>query len=124
MTDKGYEITVSADGTHIIIDIMAPMTVELGFQCGREASALGKRMGISRYLFDSRGAPNVESVLPNYDFAYKGLESFGFPRHSRSALLTDPDDMSHDFMETLFLNAGYEVRLFRDEAEAIAWLAR
>ena len=79
-------------------------------------------MRINRYLFDSRGAPNVEKVLPNYEFAYKGLESFGFPRNSRSALLVDPHDKTHDFMETLFLNAGYEVKLFHDEAAAIAWL--
>jgi hypothetical protein len=124
MLDLEYKLSVSNNATYIIINLLKPMTVELGQRCGSEATALGKSTGINRYLFDLRGAPNIENVLPNYHFAYQGLESFGFPRTSQTALLTDADDKSHDFMETLFLNAGYKVLLFRDEAAAVAWLER
>ena len=117
-----YEVSISEDGRYVLVKVNRPMTHELGLECGRAATDLGKRSDIKRFLFDLRHAPNIETVLPNYEFAYKGLESFGFPRDSRSALLTDPDDRSHDFMETLFVNAGYFVRIFSDEKSAVAWL--
>jgi hypothetical protein len=60
----------------------------------------------------------------NYEFANKEMVDFGFSRRSRSALLVRPDDRSHDFIETAFLNAGYAVKLFTDEVSAISWLEK
>ena len=117
-----YEVSVSKQQNYILIKLNTPMTIDLGRRCGRDAVELGRRHDIKRYLFDVRGAPNIEPILSNYEFAYRDLEQFEFPKGSQSALLTDPDDRSHDFMETLFLNAGYYVRLFTDEQAAIAWL--
>ncbi len=122
MADNNYTLSIPTSEDYVLIDINSPMTVELGLRCGREAAELGKQRRINRFLFDLRGAPNVEPVLPNYNFAYKDLQRFGFSHMARSALLTDAEDKSHDFLETLFINAGYEVRLFRDEAQAVAWL--
>ena len=119
-----YEVTLSNDDKYILVRVDRPMNNALGVECGRAATALGKAHGVNRFLFDLRGAPNIETVLPNYEFAYKGLESFGFPKDSRSVLLTDADDRSHDFMETVFVNAGYTVRIFSDESAAIAWLEK
>ena len=85
-------------------------------------SLLGTRHNINRYLFNLRGAPNIENILPNYQFAYQDMDNFGFPKNARSVLLTNPDDKSHDFMETVFRNAGFNVRLFSNESSAIAWL--
>ncbi|MET0068682.1 MAG: hypothetical protein ABW096_01480 [Candidatus Thiodiazotropha sp.] len=98
------------------------MTSELGRRCGEDAVRLGERNGINCFLFDLRGSPNIQSTLPNYQFAYHDMKEFGFPKDSRSALLTDPDDRSHDFMETVFKNAGYSIRIFTDLEHALAWL--
>ena len=117
-----YDVSVSEDSTYILIDIHQPMSNELGRRCGADAVALAEQYGLNHYLFDSRGAPNIEDPFLNYDFAYKEMEGFDFPHNSRSALLVDPDDASHNFMETVFLNAGYQVKLFTDKNEAIAWL--
>jgi len=105
-----------------VVQVFAPMDTDVGRRSGESATALAKSRGINRFLFDSRLAPNVQSVTLNYEFAYRELSDFGFPRDSRSALLTAPEDRSHDFMETLFKNAGYAVRLFHDEKQAVAWL--
>ncbi|PVV07783.1 MAG: hypothetical protein B6D77_13130 [gamma proteobacterium symbiont of Ctena orbiculata] len=99
------------------------MTNELGRQCGRDAVELGERNNIKCYLFDLRGAPNIESIFNNYEFAYREMAEFSFPKNARSALLTDPGDKSHDFMETVFVNAGYSVRLFTDPDAASSWLS-
>ncbi len=119
-----YDVSVSENGNYIIIKVNVPMTNALGVRCGTDAKALGDQRGIERFLFDSRGAPNIESVTANYQFAYEDIGNFEFPRLARSALLVDPDDHSLDFMETVFLNAGYNVKLFSDEKEAIGWLNR
>jgi len=115
-------VSCSDNGKYILVKVNKPMTIALGRRCGKDATELGARHNINRYLFDLRGAPNIENVVPNYQFAYKDMDNFSFPRGARSALLTDPDDKSHDFMETVFRNAGFKVRLFSNKNSAIAWL--
>ena len=120
--DTDFEVSVSENGQFIIIDIKGPITNDLGRRCGIAGVELGQTTAIKCYLFDLRGAPNVENTLANYKFAYEEISDFGFPKDTRSALLTDPGDRSHEFMETVFMNAGYVVRLFTDEMSAISWL--
>lgn len=117
-----YDISVSKNEKYILVKVNKPMTNNLGRRCGADATELGKSKNIKCYLFDLRGAPNIENVMNNYEFAYRDMDNFHFPRGTRSALLTDPDDKSHDFMETVFRNAGFNVRLFTCENSAIAWL--
>jgi len=81
-----------------------------------------RERGIKRFLTDVREARNVSSVGDNYTFAYEDLAQIDFPRNARVAILSSADDTSHDFVETVSSNAGYPVRLFVDEADAIAWL--
>jgi hypothetical protein len=66
-----YHISVSDNGKYIIVNVNKLMTIALGRRCGKEATELGARHNINRYLFDLRGAPNIENVLPNYQFAYE-----------------------------------------------------
>ncbi len=117
-----FDISVAKGNTHIIVNVNAPMTVELGRRCGAEATVLGKETGIDRYLFDLRGSPNVDGSTRNYEFATRNMAEFGWARKARSALLTDPGDQSHDFITRLMENAGYNVKMFDDEQAAIDWL--
>jgi hypothetical protein len=117
-----YEVSVSKNEKFVIIDAKAPMTVDLSRRCGIDAHELARKKEIKRFLFDLRGAPNIETVLHNYEFAYQDMQEHGFSRSIRSALLTDPGDSSHDFMETLLLNAGYPVKKFSSEEDAVSWL--
>jgi hypothetical protein len=107
-----------------VIKVFVAMTSAIGVRCGTEAIGLGAEHRIDRFLFDLRDSPNQQSVVDNYEFAHKEIALFGFPKHSRSAFLVRPDDRSHDFITTAFFNAGYVVRLFSDEAAAIAWLEK
>jgi hypothetical protein len=38
------------------------------------------------------------------------------------AILVEPADRTHDFVETVMQNAGRNVRVFHDKDAAIAWL--
>lgn len=117
-----YEVSIAQNKAYILIKLFVAMTSEIGRQCGDEATRLGKEQNINTFLFDLRQSPNVQDVLKNYTFAYKDMEAFGFPRASKSALLVAEGDKSHEFIETVFRNAGYDVRNFSSEASAISWL--
>lgn len=117
-----YKISLSESGNYVIIQVMQPMTSELGHRCGTDAARLAGEKKTNRFLFDLRESQNIQTVIKNYDFAYEGMMDFGFPRASISALLIKPGDKSHDFIETAFLNAGYNVKIFTNEKSAIAWL--
>ncbi|MBT3059710.1 MAG: hypothetical protein AB2728_09305 [Candidatus Thiodiazotropha sp.] len=122
-TTTDYKISIDSNAHYIFVDVLRPMTSELGRRCAEDAVRLGERNGIKCFLVDLRGSPNIQSTLPNYQFAYHDMKELGFPKDSRSALLIDPDDRSHDFMETVFNNAGYNIRIFTDPERALAWLS-
>ena len=118
----GYTISVSEDGKYLRVQVNEPMTRKLAGRIGQEMNATGAEHNLKCYLYDLRNAPNVESPATNYFFAHEDTVALRLDKSVRSAILVSPDDRSHDFAETVLLNAGYNVRLFGDEAAAIAWL--
>ena len=80
-----------------------------------EAHALGKKLGISRYIIDVTEAKNTDSVVQSYEFAYIDmLKTEGIDRNARAAILVSPDDHSHFFIETVLNNAGLYAKIFTD----------
>ena len=77
---------------------------------------------VSRFLVDTRGKRFVGSVVDLYSFVRNTLPKEGFDKRWKVALLTSPDDDSHDVLETASFNAGYEVRVFKHPPDAIVWL--
>ena len=117
-----YTVTISENGQYIICRVTDSMTVEIAREFGREIDSLSRAKNIKRFLIDVREAPNISNVYQNYGFAYKDMADLKFQRHIRSAILADAADTTHDFIETVAQNAGYNVRVFHDESAAIAWL--
>lgn len=117
-----YEIGISKNGRYIICRVIQPVTTDLARQFTIEMDQLSRARKIKHFLVDVRGAPNVASVFQNFEFANQDMAGLDLQRGVRSAILVDPDDHSHDFVETVTQNAGYGVRVFDDEAAAIAWL--
>lgn len=117
-----YVIALSEDERYLRVRIDAPVTRALASTIGRDLKAAGTAHGVSRFLYDVRDAPNIESVFGNYGFAYQNMSEVEASRVARHAILVRADDRSHDFVETLLRNAGYDARLFRSEEEAVAWL--
>lgn len=117
-----FAVSLANGGRYVLIEVYVPMTSETGVRCGNDAVRVGLEKNVDRYLFDLRRSTNVQSVIDNYEFAYKEIADFGFPKSSRSAFLVRPNDKSHDFINTAFHNAGYVTKLFTDKAAAVAWL--
>ena len=117
-----YDLSVSESGAYILVRVKEPMTRTLACQIAIDLISLSSQEGITRYLYDVRTAPNVESVVDNYEFANKDMKSVHATRKAHAAILVAPGDRSHDFTETVMRNAGYDVRLFVDDSEAVRWL--
>jgi len=112
-------IAPSSDGRYIILRIVGDYTRQRAMMNNIQAHALGRELGIKRYLVDMTESRNVESVLANYEFAKK--EIWNAPEIDTTAvvaIVVSPDDHSHDFIETVARNAGLQVTIFRDRARA------
>ena len=117
-----YKISVAENRRYIICRVIGPMTVDIARQFTEALDRLSRSSKIKRFLIDARNAPNISGVLHNYTFARRDMKNLDLQRDARSAILVDPDDESHDFVETVTQNAGYNVRVFDDEAAATAWV--
>lgn len=114
--------TVSPDSKYIIQKVVGDINSGLALKYNHESHALGRKLGIRRYLVDLTESRNTESVLGNYEFAYDKMPASGVDLDAIVALLVDPDDHSHDFVETVSRNAGLNVSLFRYRDAAIQHL--
>lgn len=117
-----YEISISETETHVVIRVDEPMTIELAREVATKAADRSAECGLNKYVCDVRKAPNVESVLANYQWARKDMAALGLDKEARFAILASPDDDSHDLVETVMRNAGYNVRLFTSKDAAVEWV--
>lgn len=118
-----YSITPVADDGYILIEVHGVINRWIGKRFSLEAHALGKRLGIGKYLVDVTDAVNNDSTLDQYRFANTDIMgSAGFDRLARVATLVAPDDHSHDFIETVCRNIGLDMRIFRNRHEAMSFL--
>lgn len=117
------QISLSDDSTYIILEVTGEIDRQSAMQYNLEAHKLGKERGIRKYLVDLTNARNTETVLNNYEFAYKDMKhTEGIDTRAIVASVVAPDDHSHDFIETAFKNSGFNVTLFRDKQKAIEYL--
>jgi hypothetical protein len=117
-----YMIDLSEDKSYIILKYVGDITSQLALIATEESHALGSKYGIRHYLVDATEAKNFENPFKNYNFAYQDLERANIDRAACVALLTSAEDTTHDFIETLMVNAGYDVKLFKNRENAIQHL--
>lgn len=113
-----YTITLSKDMTYIVQCMQGEFTAKAAMAVAEESHEKGRSLGINHYLVDARGARNVDSTIKNYEFAYTEVDPAKIDRTAVVALLVGADDTSHDFVETVLRNAGYNVTLFRNLRQA------
>lgn len=117
-----YTISLSGNQKYIIVYVDGPMTTELAIIVGKEAKKLASDHDVESLLYDLRKSRNVQNGFKNYEFGYRDVETVQFNKSFKIALLTSPDDQSHDFIETVMINNGYNVRIFKTEEDALDWL--
>jgi recombination DNA repair RAD52 pathway protein len=117
-----YRVFLAENNKYVICRVSGPMNADTAVEFSREMDILSRAHGIKRFLTDVRDAPNTSSVSENHSFAQIDMKKLELQKDARSAILTRQNDRSHDFVAFVSQNAGYNVRLFDDEAAAITWL--
>ncbi len=118
-----YSIKVSETGDYILIDVHGDLNSEIALQYTTESHKLGNELGIMKFLVDLSKATNVQMVGDNYNFVNQDIaKAPAVDRKAKVAFLVSKEDHSHDFIETVLRNRGYNVSLFRDKDEALAHL--
>ncbi len=117
-----YEISLSEDNTFIRIRVFETINGEIEREFAGKAITEAKQRNIRQFLVDVRGTTNVASSFQHYLFGYEDMEKLGLALNSKIAVLADESDRTHDFIETIFINAGHRCRLFRVEKVALEWL--
>lgn len=120
-----HDISLSANKRFIILKVTGEIDRNYALEINKEVHRLGKSLGINRYLVDLTEAVNTDSMIDQYDFAYKDMQqSEELDKLAIVATLVSPHDHSHDFIETVARNSGLNVTLFRDREQAIAFLTQ
>ena len=117
-----YELKISEDEDFVWQIPHEDMTMYLACEIGHKAVHLARAENINKYLVDVRGIKNIDAAFDNYDFAYNEASKVGYQRTDRIAIVIDPDDTSHNFIETVSINAGYCVKIFTRIQAAMEWL--
>ncbi|MBN2038943.1 MAG: hypothetical protein JW864_02810 [Spirochaetes bacterium] len=117
-----YEIMIPESKKFILCRIKKPVTIDFSREFMLETEQAGIRHNISHFLFDARNCRNVEKIHKTYRFIHEEMNELGLRRSSRVAILVSTDDDSHDFVEVVCKNTGYNVKLFTDQNKAVRWL--
>src|SRR5690606_26986038 len=117
-----FEISLAKSGKYVICRVLEPVTTEFALEFGKATVDFSHEHGLSRQLYDCRSVRNIDTVYHNYDFAYKDMVNLELEYDNRAAILVDAADRSHDFVEIVSRNAGYNVKVFINHDQAIAWL--
>jgi hypothetical protein len=117
-----FKLCLATDGGHAIVTNYADVTLPSAVQRQRAMQAFSDEHKVTRFLIDTRGKRFVGGPVELYTFIRKTLLVEGYDVSWRVALVTSPDDNSHDFLETASQNAGYQVMVFKDFKNAQIWL--
>lgn len=118
-----YDISIGPGSAYIKIIVIGNINNKAAMEINAESNEYGRKNKIYKYLMDLQNARNVEDILQNYNFAYRDMKADErIDRKAIVALVVSPDDHSHDFIETVSLNTGLNVRIFRDLQKAIDYL--
>jgi hypothetical protein len=120
-----YEISVAQNAKYIIINVTGEINNSIALEMTIKSHQLGNKIDIDRFLVDLREARNMQSVVDNYKFAYEGMAGLdSINRNAVAVMLVSPGDDSHDFIETVTINSGLNVRKFTDYDDAIKYLTK
>ncbi|WP_290581569.1 STAS/SEC14 domain-containing protein [Ketobacter sp.] len=117
-----YNLEVIAQEGYIRVTATTDINRTIAAQMADETTRRLKAENLEAALIDVRSRRNVEFASQNYHFANADVPALSLRKTDRIAVLADPDDDSHDFIEIVMRNTGYNLRIFRDEEEALAWL--
>jgi predicted ATP-grasp superfamily ATP-dependent carboligase len=116
------EVYLSESQKYVVCRALAPITEEMTVRMTNEVAKIAEQSGVKNRLIDVRGMRNTMPVSVNYDLAYTNMDAMQIERSTKVASLQSAGDTSHEFVCNAIRNSGFNLRIFTDEADAIAWL--
>ncbi|RLU02258.1 MAG: hypothetical protein D9N11_10140 [Ketobacter sp.] len=117
-----YELEVNAEEGYVRATATCDITRVIATQMTDGVFQMLRAENLEAGLIDVRNCRNVDAPSQNYQFANEDAAALKLRTTDRIAILAAPDDDSHDFVAIVMGNNGYNVHIFRDEEEALAWL--
>jgi hypothetical protein len=118
-----YSITPDSTGKYIVVKIKGALEFQDSMHIIIEAHDTGAQLGIQQYLMDVTEAPHSWPLGRDYMFINQDLQQQAkFNRSALTVVLTAPEDRSYDFILTVAMNAGLNIRVFRDRQAALEFL--
>ena len=117
-----FEVYLSESKNFIVCRALVPITEEITQRMTVDVASVTAETGVLHRLIDVRGVPNIMPVAESYDLAYENMEAMQIDRSTKIASLQSPGDSTHEFVCNAIRNSGFNLRIFTDEADALAWL--
>jgi len=116
-----YELSYDRERDLIIGRIEGNIDPAIVKAMASEFAELVSSSGCSKLLNDLRNAAITHSALDIYSMP-RIVDKLGLPIACRRALLVSDASKDFQFLETVSLNVGQQVRIFKDPESAIKWL--
>lgn len=116
-----YDVQFDADKGIVYTVASGPMDADYAAEFAVEAIKIAEENNCEKFLFDVRGAVITELAAGISQFALN-LEKLGSKKSHIIAIVYESDEKDLKFFEATFKSQGFNVSLFNDLDQAIAWL--
>jgi hypothetical protein len=118
-----YEIKeVQAEG-YCVVTVSGPLKrPDDSFLLQDITAEIASRKGVSRFLLDLRKAQVVGGTIDTYEVGVRLPRVFEPGTKAKGAVVYSELTSEHRFLEDVLVNRGLNIRVFSDEANALAWL--
>lgn len=119
-----YELEIAEKDDFVVTVLSGVRTPETLIAAASKTTVFCKERGYSRLLIDLRKMSGGLDTLETFEVAGHGIPNQKHVRNLvRSAIVDHPENLDRiRFFETVAINRGFNVKVFSDEARAVAWL--
>ena len=106
-------------------NVYGPISLDLLAELMGKTAEKADKWNFTRFLVDFRKAKKEMSIVDDYNIAHIKAKEFGLKSgSSKHALIVRKEDFNDFlFVETVFQNAGYILKIFTEENTAFNWLS-
>jgi hypothetical protein len=116
-----FTVSYSKQKDYIVIVVEGELDLTLLQNMAAEVSKIIKRKGCNRILNDLRNAKPAKRIIDIYNMP-KTAKRAGVTQDCKRALVVGNRGSDFQFLETVFVNQGHQVRKFEDIEAAEEWL--
>ncbi|WP_041468569.1 hypothetical protein [Chloroherpeton thalassium] len=117
-----FNITPDEKHLYLQIRVFQPITNDLVIHLVRAIVQTSRSHKLQKQLLDLRGIKQLQKSYQLYDPIHHGLMNFRALFKFQIAIVVSPSETPPDFIQTIFVKNGMNIKLFEDEAEALTWL--